>query len=72
MKVEHPDIYFGKVLKVTWLDGDQLTGKFYGFNFDYDDDGNIFSEMDIAIENGRLVGFTDREIESIEVLEDVS
>ncbi|MCD7748313.1 MAG: hypothetical protein LUI61_08295 [Firmicutes bacterium] len=72
MKVEHPDIYSGKKLNVTWLDGDQLTGKFYGYNFDYDDDGIIFSEMDIVIEDGGLVSFTDREIESIEVLDDAS
>ena len=69
MKIEHPDIYFGKKLRIHCIDGQVLTGELEGFNFDYDDDGNKFAEIDLDTPPYGI-GLTEMEIEWIEVIGD--
>lgn len=69
MKIPNPDVYFGHALRVHDVDGGITEGKFVGFNYDYDDDGNLFLEVDVDDETTGLgISFTEYEIESIEVL----
>lgn len=72
MRIEHPDEYFDKKIKINFLDGDYRVGFIDGYSFDYDDDGNIFSEVTFQCDDGQWIGVEDRELASIEVLEDVS
>lgn len=67
MKIENPSVYFGKRIRVTTKE-DETIGKLDGYNYDFDDDGNEYLEMEIACEDGLLYGFAENEIESIEVL----
>lgn len=67
MKIEYPDIYFGKKIRV--FSGEQaITGELYGYDYNSDDDGNEFLEFDVESEDGFLIGFTEKEIDRIEVL----
>lgn len=68
MKIENPDFYFGKKIKVTSPDGYSLVGELYGYDYDFDDDNNEFLEFDVEAKDGRIASFTEPEIESIEVL----
>lgn len=68
MKIEDPEIYFGKKIKVTSTDGTVLTGELYGYDYDIDDDGNEFLEFDVEVESGAIVSYTEDEIANIEVL----
>ncbi len=73
MRIEHPDAYYGKKIKFIYLDGSQFIGTICGYSFDYDDDGNIFSEINMIREDGKSnYEVEDRELASIEVLDDVS
>ena len=39
MKIDDPEIYFGKKIKV-FSDGIVTVGELFGYDYDYDDDGN--------------------------------
>lgn len=69
MKIPDPDIYFGKKIKVFSTNGIITIGDFFGYNYDYDDDGNEFVELDVEREDGFLIGFTEDEIERIEIVD---
>ena len=66
MIIENPEIYFGKIIKVYSTSGRITMGELYGY--DYDDDGNEFLEFDVENENGLLIGFTEDEINRIEIV----
>lgn len=70
MIIEDPEIYFGKKIKVFSPDGKITVGELYGYDYDFDDDGNEFLEFDVESENGLLIGFTEDEIERIEIVEE--
>lgn len=68
MKIENPDIYFGK--KIAVYSGEIVTiGKLFGYDYDFDDDGNEYLEFDVKREDGVYIGFTEAEIDKIEVIE---
>ena len=67
MKIDDPEIYFGKKIKV-FSDGIVTVGELLGYDYDYDDDGNEFLEFDVENEQGFLIGFSENEIDRIEVL----
>lgn len=67
MKIPDPDIYFGKKIKVFSVNDIVTVGDFFGYNYDYDDDGNEFLEFDVEREDGFLIGFTEDEVERIEI-----
>lgn len=69
MMIENPEIYFGKKIKVFSISGLMTIGELYGYDYDFDDDGNEFLEFDVENENGLLVGFTENDIERIEIVE---
>lgn len=67
MNIPDPEIYFGKKIKV--YSGDIVTvGKLYGYDYDFDDDGNEYLEFDVKNENGLYIGFTEDEIDKIEII----
>ena len=68
MIIENPDIYFGKKIKVFSTSGRMTIGELYGYDYDFDDDGNEFLEFDVENENGLLIGFTEDEIKRIEIV----
>ena len=65
MIINDPTIYFGKKIKVFSTSGRVTTGELYGYDYDFDDDGN---EFDVENENGLLIGFMEDEIERIEIV----
>lgn len=69
MKIPDPDIYFGKKLRVHSSSGIITVGSFFGYNYDYDDDGNEFVEFDVERNDGFLIGFTEDEVERIEIVD---
>ena len=69
MKILDSDIYFGKKMKVFSIIGIVTVGDFFGYNYDYDDDGNEFVEFDVEREDGFLIGFTEGEVERIEIVD---
>lgn len=69
MKVEYPDVYFGKRIKVV-SNGETTVGKMDGYDYDFTDDGREYLELDIEGEDGFFYGFTEDEIENIEVLKE--
>lgn len=68
MKIDNPDIYFYKKIRVISPDGQALVGELYGYDYDYADDGTEYLEFDVETENGQIVSYTEDEIESIEVI----
>lgn len=65
------DDYFGKTLAVYTKDGCTV-GKFYGYNYDYDDNGEEFVEFDLLPTDGPVsygFGFDEREVQEIKVLD---
>lgn len=68
MIIENPEIYFGKIIKVYSTSGRITMGELYGYGYDFDDDGNEFLEFDVENENGLLIGFTEDEINRIEIV----
>ncbi len=70
MNIPAPDIYFGKRLKVYSTDGGATVGDFFGFSYDYDDDDNEVLDFDVMREDGFLIGFTEDEVDRIEVIGD--
>lgn len=69
MKIPNPSIYFKKRLRVISQKGIDTVGMFYGYNYDYDDDGREYTEFDIMTDDGALIGFSEEEVESIEIIE---
>lgn len=67
--IENPEIYFGKKIKVFSTSGRVTLGELFGYDYDFDDDGNEILEFDVENENGLLIGFTEDEIERIEIVE---
>lgn len=67
--IENPEIYFGKKIKVFSTSGRITLGELFGYDYDFDDDGNEILEFDVENENGLLIGFTEDEIERIEIVE---
>ena len=68
MIIRNPEIYFGKKIKIFPLHGDVIIGELYGYDYDFDDDGNELLEFDVENENGFLIGFTENEIDRIEIV----
>ena len=67
------DNFFGKTLVVYTKDGCTV-GKFYGYNYDYDDNGEEFVEFDLLpLGDSKSAdygfGFDEREVLKIEVLD---
>ena len=67
------DDYFGKTLAVYTKDGCTV-GEFYGYNYDYDDNGKEFVEFDLLpVGIGEAAsygfGFDEREVLKIKVLD---
>lgn len=69
MKIDDPDIYFGKRIKIKSTSGRATTGKLYGYSYDYDDDENELLEIVVKCENGFYVEFSENEITKIEIIE---
>lgn len=69
MIIQNPERYFGKKIRVFSPDGHITTGELYGYDYDFDDDGNAFLEFDVENENGLLIGFTEDEIDHIDIIE---
>lgn len=69
MKIKYPDDYLGKKLLIHDVEGNIYTGELYGYNFDYDDAGNQFVEIDLET-SSHIIGFTEMEIAHIGVLND--
>lgn len=65
------DDYFGKKLAVYTKDGCTV-GDFYGYSYDYDDNGEEFVEFDLLPDGGSAdygFGFDEREVLKIEILD---
>lgn len=69
MKINAPESYFGEKIKVIATDGQEIVGELYGYDYDYDDDGNEVLEIDVENDRGLLIGLTEAEIKSIEVID---
>lgn len=69
MKINAPESYFGKKIKVIATDGQEIVGELYGYDYDYDDEGNEVLEIDVENDRGLLIGLTEAEIKSIEVID---
>lgn len=69
MKMPDPDIYFGKNIKVFSVNGIVTIGDFFGYNYDYGDNGNEFIEFGVEREDGFLIEFTEDEVERIEIVD---
>ena len=70
MIIENPEIYFGKKIKVFSTSGRVTVGTLYGYDYDFDDDGNEFLEFDVEDENGLLIGFAEDEVDRIEIVKE--
>ncbi len=75
MRIEYPDRYLGKKIRVYCDSGMAFTGTMMGYCFDYDDDGNELTEIDIDCNYYHVIGaagmsFVDTEITKIEVLDE--
>ena len=68
MQISAPEEYFGKKIRVTSTKGIVRIGELFGFDYDYDNDGNEFLEFDVEIENGFTISYTEGEIERIDIL----
>lgn len=71
MRLLDPEIYFGKVIRVYSVDGDITEGAFDGFSYDYDADGNEYTEIDIENDDGLTIGFDDHEVDHIEIIGEI-
>lgn len=68
MNIPEPEIYFGKKIKVILVNAPPIVGELYGYDYDFDDDGNEYLEFDVENEIGLVASLTEDEIDSIEVL----
>lgn len=59
---------FDKRVKVHTNDGANTEGVFYGYNYDYDDDGKEIVEFDLLLDNGLMCGFSDFEVDYLEII----
>ena len=66
--IDDPQALIGKRVIVVSSDGDSTIGEFCGYNYDYDDDDNMFIEFDVEDADGFLNEFTENEVKSIAVL----
>lgn len=63
------DEHWRKNMRVFFADGTTADCKFYGYNYDYDDDGNEIMELDFErLSDGALLGGTISEILKLEIL----
>ena len=70
MCIPDPDSFLGKKVRVYCTKsagGYVITGTFYGFCYDFDDDIE-FLEFDVEVYPDYLNSFTENEVERIEVL----
>ncbi len=58
----------GLPFRAIYLCGRVTVGVLFGYDYDYDDDGNELLEFDVENEQGFLIGCIEDEIERIEVL----
>mgnify|MGYP004647765719 CR=1 FL=1 len=58
----------GVPFRTIYLCGRVTVGVLFGYDYDYDDDGNELLEFDVENEQGFLIGCIEDEIERIEVL----
>lgn len=63
-----PGSILWKKIRVYSVGGVVTIGEFYGYDYDFDDDGNEFLEFDVEDEYGKLTGFTKDEIERIDII----
>jgi hypothetical protein len=69
MKIDDPDVYQGKLVKVYSTDGGITVGDFLGYNYDYDDEGNELVEFDVdETKTGYCIGFSENEVERMEII----
>ena len=68
MKINHPERYVGKRVRVVSLQGTATAGQFIGYNYDYDDNGNEFVEFDIDADFGIGYVFSEHGVENIEII----
>ena len=68
MRIEDPTIYFGKKIRVIGTDESVTIGKLIGYDYDFDDAGKEFLEIDVDEDDGVGYSFTEDEIKSIEIL----
>ena len=68
MMIEDPRDYLGKKVTVFDADGDVTEGVFDNYGYDFDDAGVEILEFDIERADGALIGFTEAEIDHIEVV----
>ena len=59
MKINDPDFYFHKKIRVYSPNGIITAGELYGYDYDYDDNGKEFLEFDIERDDGFLISYTD-------------
>lgn len=71
MNIPAPNFYFGKRIKVFSASGNITVGELFGYDYDYDDDGNEFLEFDVERDDGRIISFTEGAIERIEIIASV-
>lgn len=63
------DEHWQENLRVIFEDGSSETCKYYGHNYDYDDDGNEVLEIDFErLSDGKLIGTTVDDIKEIEAI----
>lgn len=72
MRIDNPDQYRGKVIRVYFLDGHaSVDGEYDGFTTEYDDpDGRANISVDLIEESGWGYDLYEDEIERIEVIGD--
>lgn len=68
MKIQDPEEYFGKKIKVNLVGASPVIGELYGYDYDFDDEDNEYLEFDVENEDGLIISLAESEIESIEVL----
>ncbi len=71
MNIPAPEAYFGKKINVFTAKGNVIFGELYGYDYDYNDDGNEFLEFDVEQNDGTIISMTEDEIERIEILENI-
>lgn len=68
MKIEDPDLYIGKRIRVSTSDGDVGEYLLFGYGYDFDDNDVEHFEVDLLDEYGRLICLTEEEITAIEIM----
>lgn len=68
MKIQDPEKYFSKKIKVNVFGVSPVIGELYGYDYVFDDEDNEYLEFDVENEDGLIISLAESEIESIEVL----